>query len=402
MSMPGLLDAILVLVILAYFSYGWVAGFLRSVFGLVGIAAGGVAAFFAIPLVGSWIPWPGWRLPLIVIAVLALVVSGQTLGSLIGKTMARRAEESRLGVIDRIAGAIVNAVVAALIASMVTFSVSALGVPVLSHAIAGSGVLRTIEQVTPAPVRSGMAQLRSLVIQDAIPRIISAAGGELADPNAPTAPPTIPNVETATPPLDVAARSVVRVTGTAFQCGQNQSGSGFVVAKDRIVTNAHVVAGVSEPVVEVPGIGAYSGRVVYFDPSNDLAVIAVSGLDAAPVSLGATLPEGSDAVFDGYPLGGPFQSGSARVERVTEVTINDIYGKNPHIMQVYQLAAHVQSGNSGGPLLSVNGIVVGVVFAKSSTVQNVGYAHTMKELAPVAKSAPTLTAPVPAGSCIQH
>lgn len=167
MSMPGLLDAILILVILSYFSYGWVAGFLRSVFGLAGIAAGGVAAFFAIPMVGSWIPWPAWRLPLILIAVLALVVTGQVLGSFIGRAMGRRAEESRLGVVDRIAGAAVNAVVAALIASMVTFSISALGVPVLSQAIAGSGVLRSIEQVTPAPIRSGMAQLRSVVIQDA-------------------------------------------------------------------------------------------------------------------------------------------------------------------------------------------------------------------------------------------
>lgn len=401
MSIPGILDAILILLILAYFSYGWVTGFARSIFGMAGIVAGGVAAFFAIPLIGSWIPWPEWRLPLILLAVFALVATGLVLGSLVGRAIGRSLEETRLGVVDRIGGALVNAVVAALIASMVSFSIGSLGVPVLSQAIAGSGVLRTIEQVTPAPLRNGMAQLRSVVIQDAIPRIISAAG-EIEDPTAPTEPPTIPDVDKASPSLETAARSVVKVTGTAYQCGQNQSGSGFVVAANRIVTNAHVVAGVSEPVIEVPGAGAFSGRVVYFDPMNDLAVISVSGMAAAPIPVGTTLKEGSDAVFDGYPLGGPFQSNSARVERVIDVNIYDIYGENPHLMEVYQLAAQVRSGNSGGPLLSTDGRVVGVVFAKSTSVENVGYAHTMKELSPVVNGAPSFTAPVSSGSCIPH
>ncbi len=401
MSVAGILDALLILMILAYFSYGWIAGFIRSIFAMAGIVAGGLIAFFAIPMIGSWIPWPQWRLLLILVAVLVLIVAGQTLGSLIGRAIGNRVEETRLGIVDRIAGAIVNAIVAALVASMVAFSIGSLGVPVLSQAIAGSTVLRTIEHITPAPVRSGMAQLRALVINEGIPRIISAAGG-VSDPGAPTTPPTIPNIDTTSPSLEKAARSVVKVTGTAYQCGQNQSGSGFVVAKNRVVTNAHVVAGVSEPVVEVPGGGAFSGRVVYFDPSNDLAVVAVTGMTAAPISLGKNLAEGSTAVFDGYPLGGPFQSNPARVERVIDVRVNDIYGSNPHTMQVYQLAAHVQEGNSGGPLLSQKGAVVGVVFAKSADTQNVGYAQTMEEVGPVAAEASSLDKPVSSGSCVQH
>ncbi|MEO7349673.1 MAG: MarP family serine protease [Terrimesophilobacter sp.] len=401
MSIPGTLDAILILLMLAFFSYGWVVGFARSAFAMAGIAVGAIVAFFAIPMIGSWITWPEWRLSLILIAVAALVAAGLTLGSLIGQAISRHVEESSIGWLDRLGGALLNAIAAALIAFMVSFSISPLGVPFLTQAIAGSSVLRTIEHITPAPIRSGMAQLRSAVVDDGIPRILSAAG-EVDDPAAPTVAPTIPNVKTATPPLDVAAKSVVKITGAAIQCGQNQSGSGFVVAKNRIVTNAHVVAGVTEPVIEVPGVGAFSGRVVYFDPKYDLAVISVSGMPTAPIPLGTTLTEGSEVVFDGYPMGGPFHSASARVERVIEVNLYDIYGKNAHTMEVYQLAANVQSGNSGGPLLSTSGEAIGVIFAKATTVENVGYAHTMKELSPVAKSAASFTAPVSTGSCIQH
>lgn len=406
MSIPGILDALLVLLMLAYFSYGWIAGFVRSLFGLAGIVVGGIAAFFAVPLVGSWIPFPEWRLPLILLAVAVLVVAGQSLGAWIGRILGRRVEKSPLSTPDRIAGAIVNAVVAALIASMVSLSVGSLGVPVLSQAIAGSTVLRAIDQLTPGPVKSGLAQLRSILIQEGIPRIVSAAGGPAdGSPGGPlvepTAPPQIPDVDTATPSLEKAAQSVVKVTGNAWQCGQNQSGSGFVVARDRVVTNAHVVAGVSEPVVEVPGSGAHPGRVVYFDPRNDLAVIAVPGLGANPIPLGPNLPQGSDAVFDGYPLGGPFQSGPAQVEQVTTVMVNDIYGRNSHAMEVYQLAAHVQEGNSGGPLLTTRGIVAGLVFAKAAKVENVGYALTMQELQPVADEAAGLSTPVSSGSCIR-
>jgi S1-C subfamily serine protease len=398
MSLPGILDALLVLLMLAYFSYGWIAGFVRSIFGLAGIALGGVAAFFAIPLVGSWIPWPEWRLFFIIVAVFLLVVAGQTLGSYAGRALGRRVEKSRLSTLDRAAGGVVNAVVAALVASMVLFSIGSLGVPALSQAISGSVVLRAIDTLTPPPVKDALAQLRSIVIQEGIPRIAAAAGGTLAEP---TAPPRIPDVNTGTPSLEKAAQAVVKVTGTAYRCGQNQSGSGFVVAKNRVITNAHVVAGLSEPVVEVPGRGAKAGRIVYFDPENDLAVIAVSDLGVTPIPLTGNLPDGSKAVFDGYPLGGPFRSNAAQVTRVMTVRVNDIYGKNPHTMEVYQLAANVQEGNSGGPLLSTGGSVAGVVFARAADVDNVGYAQTMKELQPVADEAAQLTDRVSSGSCIR-
>src|SRR5690606_26696731 len=136
----------------------------------------------------------------------------------------------------------------------------------------------------------------------------------------------VPDVDTGTDALAAAAQSVVRISGTAYACGQNQSGTGFVIAPDRVVTNAHVVAGVPNPVVEAPNGQALDGSVVYFDPADDLAVIAVAGLAAQPLDLAAPLEPGDDAVIDGYPYGGPFTSGPAEVLAVSTERLEDIYG----------------------------------------------------------------------------
>jgi len=285
-------------------------------------------------------------------------------------------------------------VVAALVTSTVASGVGALGVPFLSRPIAESGVLRTIDTLTPAPVKGTMAQLRSLLIDDGIPRISEALGG-------PSTPPPVPDVDTAGPGLETASRSVVRIAGNAFACGQSQTGTGFVVAPGRVLTNAHVVSGVDEPVVETLQDGTASGRVVYFDPTDDIAVIAVDGLATPPIPFTATLPPGSDAVVDGYPFGGPFTSRGAEVLTVQTFDVADIYGESESPRSVYTLAADVQQGNSGGPLLSPTGEIAGLVFAKSATTANVGYAMTMEEISPVLAQAPALTDGVSSGACVR-
>jgi S1-C subfamily serine protease len=238
-----------------------------------------------------------------------------------------------------------------------------------------------------------MAQLRSAVIGEGIPTLFEGfAEGR---------PVPVPDASTDTAALNAAADSVLKIVGTAYQCGQNQTGTGFVVSPSRVVTNAHVVAGVAEPVIEVPGGGALPGRVVYFDSQHDLAVLAVDGLRSSPLPLGSDLPPGSPAAFAGYPHGGPFQSKPATVQDITTVLVPDIYGNNAAPEDVYRLAGDVQPGNSGGPLLTTDGQVAGVVFAKSTTGSSLGFAITMADLGPVAARAPGLDNPVSAGQCIR-
>ncbi len=387
-----LLDVVLVVVLLGYLVAGLRNGFLVTLGGIAGFVAGAVAAFFAIPLVSGWVPNNPWRLIAVIGTVLVLVIVGQGLGSTLGASIRRWSDFPPLRVVDRILGGVVNVVVAALVLSMLAFSVGTLGVPALSRQIASSQVIHGIDAITPGPVRSWLAQLRSIAVDEGIPTILEGVGSA-----APAA--VVPDATVDTPELAAAAASVVRITGTAYQCGQNQTGSGFVVAPGRVITNAHVVAGVGEPVVEVPDEGALPGRVVKLDTARDIAVIAVEDLQAAPLPLGEELANGTTAAFAGYPAGGPYRIQPAGVQGLTSVLVNNIYGVDAQALTVYSLAANVQQGNSGGPLLDLQGRVAGVVFAKSTADAPVGYALSLEELRPIAESAMGLEDAVSAGQC---
>jgi S1-C subfamily serine protease len=388
-----LLDLALILALLSYLIYGLRNGFLVTLGGIAGFAAGAVAAFFAVPLVSGYVDDSGWRLTAIVAAAVVLMALGHGLGTMIGRKIRGAVRISPLRAADRLLGGAVNVVVSALVMSMLAFSISALGVPFVSQQLAESKVIRFIDGLTPTPVKATMAQLRSTVIGNGIPTLLEGL--------APGEPVPVPNASTDTPALNRAAESVLKIAGTAYECGQNQTGTGFVVSPGRVVTNAHVVAGVSQPVVEIPDGGAMPGRVVYFDTKHDLAVLAVDGLPSEPLALSPDLPNGSPAAFAGYPHGGPFQSKPATVQDISTVLVPDIYGNNSSPEDIYRLAGDVQPGNSGGPLLTTEGLVAGVIFAKATSDAEVGFAITMNDLTPVASQAPGLSAPVSSGQCIQ-
>lgn len=387
-----ILDVLLVLMLLGYIVYGFRNGLSRSIFTIAGIIAGIIAAFFLAPVVANLVPIPFLRLGITIAVAIGFVAIGHWLGSAIGRWIRRGILHSPLSGIDRVLGAIVTGVVAALVASMVSFSVGQLGVPVLSRAISGSTFLRIVNTLTPDPVEAFLAQVRGAVTDRGIPLFTGAIEGT----------PTIPQIDTGSGALNAAAQSVVRITGNAYACGVSQSGSGFVVYDDRVVTNAHVVAGVTEPVIETLSGQSLTGTIVYFDPIDDLAVIAVPGLDAAALPLGASLAATTDAAFEGYPYGGPFTSGAANVISVSSPAVPDIYGTSRAQREVYTLAADVREGNSGGPLLTLDGSVAGVVFARSGDTANVGYAMTMTELEPVTNQAAGLTETVSSGNCISR
>lgn len=392
MPLVIVLDVLLVIAIIGGLIRGARAGFFYTLGAVIGAVAGAIAAVFLVPLVSVWVPDPAWR-PLATLgALLLLITAGLSIGEVIGHAL-RRGVAKGLRPLDRLAGFAAGGVVAVLVISLAGSTVTALGIPVVSSTTANSTVLRTIDRVTPDPVARAIAALRGAVVDEGIPRIAEALGGTVAGPAEP------PVIDAGSPELTRAAQSVARVTGSAYACGQVQSGTAFVIADDRLLTNAHVVAGVDVPLVELPGIGTREGRIVYFDGQQDIAVIAVDGLPARALPVAPSLEQGDVGAVQGYPFGGRFRSGGAEVLAVGSIDAESIDSSSRAPRDTYTLAATVNPGNSGGPVLSLEGAVVGMVFAKAQLRDDIGYAHTMAELTPVIAQAPELSAPVDSGAC---
>lgn len=384
-------DVILLVLLVVSVVIGVRRGLLASLGLFAGLAAGAVAAYWLMPLIGLWVPVAGWRTLAVAAAGIFLLLIGAALGSAVGRVLRRGADRIRLRVPERILGGVVSFVAAVLAISFVGGALASTGTPVVSSALASSTVLRTIESVTPPSVRTALAELRGSVFDEGLPTL-----GRLLEP---VVEPTTPDVALDDPALARAAQSVAKITGTAYSCGITASGTGFAVAPDLVVTNAHVVAGVQQPVIELPGETARDGRVVYFDPVDDLAVIAADGLNAPPLEIAPTLAPGDAAVIQGYPHGGPFTSGPAQVLSVGAAAVPDISESSSALREIYALAAVVQPGNSGGPVLTTDGRVAGVVFARSDAGEDLGYAMTPAELQPVLDQLDTLGEAVPSGSC---
>jgi S1-C subfamily serine protease len=193
--------------------------------------------------------------------------------------------------------------------------------------------------------------------------------------------------------------SVLKITGVAPDCRRRVEGTGFVFAPERIMTNAHVIAGVDRPTVEV-GRSRLDAFVVLFDPVTDVAVLAVPGLDRPALRFAAE-PSGvgDDAIVLGYPEDGPFRPDSARVRGRIDARGSDIYGDEEVVREVYALRGRVRPGNSGGPVLTLAGEVAGVVFAAAADEPEVGYALTAQEVSDEVGQGRTAERRVDAGRC---
>lgn len=383
-------DVVLLVVLVLAVIAGATRGFVASLGTLIGLIAGGAAVYWLGPLVSAVLPWPVWRAVIVTAMSVALLVGGAAVGSALGGLVRRGVDRTPLRGLDRVLGAAASLVIAALATSLVGSTLAGTGIPTVSSAVASSRVLGVIDDLTPDPITATLAKLRGDVLDAGLPNV----GILLApQPVGPAQPVALDD-----PELARASASVARIAGTAYACGISLTGTGFVVAPDRVVTNAHVVAGVDAPVVELPGVDAREGRVVYFDPVDDLAVIAVD-VDAEALPVTSTLPVGAAAVVQGYPYGGPFTQTPAQVLSVGTAEVPGIRGTGSALRSIYALAAAVQPGDSGGPLLTGDGDVAGVVFARAQNDESRGYAMTMDELSPVIGQAAGWDAAVSTGDC---
>jgi S1-C subfamily serine protease len=175
-------------------------------------------------------------------------------------------------------------------------------------------------------------------------------------------------------------------------------GTGFLYAPHRLMTNAHVVAGVTDPVV-LDGDRQVHGKVVYYDPDVDVAVIDVPGLDGPALGFDTAGHERDQGAVLGFPQDGPFNAQPARIRSDQRLRSPNIYGKRTVTRHVFSLRGLIRPGNSGGPMVSTNGKVYGVVFAASVTDRDTGYALTADQVGKAAAMGSNSSAQVSSGNC---
>ena len=399
MSGSLLLDVLLVLLLLSYAVTGYRQGLLVSTLSLLGFLGGGALGMWLLPslLQSSQFATDHElvRIVALVVGVFLVASLGQAVMVAAGRRARSRVRAGPLQVTDALLGSV--AVVAA-VSILVWFVAGAVrgGAPApLARAIGESQVLRTIDRVVPPATGRLFAGFRTVLDRNGFPRVFEGLSPE---PIQAVDPPD--GAASAAPAIREAARSVVKITGVAEACNRGQEGSGWVASPEKVMTNAHVVAGMNAARVQAGGEGrSYPATVVVFDPERDLAVLEVPGLQAPALKEGGPLNTGDSAVVAGFPLDGPFRLDPARLRRTLTATGSDIYGQPGVSREIYSLFTRVEPGNSGGPLLSESGKVVGVVFTKSLDDESTGYALTLKEAQPVLDAAPVATNRVSTGGC---
>ena len=396
--MPGdFLDLILVVLVVAFAVAGYRQGFIIGVLSFIGFIGGGaIGAAFASKIARAITVNPGWQAVTAIIVVFLAAMLGQLLASGLGVAMRSRLTWRPATVVDSVGGAVVSALAVLLIAWVIGSAVAYAPFPVISRQVNDSAVLRTVDRLMPAEASLLFSDFRQLLESGPYAQVFGALGAEGALAVGAPNPAVL-----AQPGLARDEQSIVKVKGIAPSCSEQIEGSGFVYAPEHILTNAHVVAGVTEnQAVTLPSGQMLSARVVLFDPKVDVAVLYVPGLDEPTLHFAAQAKVGSNAIVAGYPLDGPFTAVAARVGGTEEATSPDIYQTAQVTRQIYAVRAAVEQGNSGGPLLNPNnGHVYGVVFAAATSVNDTGYALTATEVAADAQAGANRTVGVSTQGC---
>ncbi len=395
----NVLDIVLAVVLVSYGVSGYRQGLVVSVMSLVGFLSGGALGMWLLPgLLRRWDSVDknvAWRTVVLVFGVFVIASLGQAIAVGVGSRLRRGLRVKPARVIDSVLGALATVLAVSVLVWFMAGAVRGGAPAPLAKAIGGSRIVQAIDRFVPPQTARLFAGFRSVLDREGFPRVFE---GVRAEPIIPVAPPD--DQRAFGPGVARAATSIVKITGVAASCNRGQEGSGWVVAPERVVTNAHVVAGTSSDHVRIQGTGrSYDASVVVFDPQRDLAVLSVPGLPAPALTQGPNLKRSDSAIVAGFPLDGPYRLDPARVRDTLTATGADIYGNPGAVREVYSLFARVEPGNSGGPLLSPSGEVVGIVFAKSLDDDQTGYALTLDEARPVLEAASRAFSPVSTGGC---
>jgi S1-C subfamily serine protease len=389
----NVLDWALVLVAVAYAVTGFRRGFVIGAAMTVGLLAGGALGVLVTPkLLARFSP----SLTLSFVALLCVLLCaslGQALGGVVGGAVRRRITWQPASALDSLGGAALSVTAALLVAWALGVAASGAGLPVIGPEVRSSAVLSRVNGALPGQADRLLQKFTDLVDSNLYPRYLEPFVTERIKP---VKPPTAAVLRDSQ--VVQAGRSVVKIRGISTQCSRSLEGSGFVYARGRVLTNAHVVAGTLRSTVTVNGRTLSAVPVVY-DPSLDVAVLAVRGLGVPRLHFEPRARLAEVAAVLGYPENGPFNAQPARIRDEQRLQSPDIYGDGSVTRDVLSLYARVRPGNSGGPLVSRRGKVLGMVFAASVSNRHTAYAVSAAQIRPDAAAGRGATTAVSTGGC---
>ena len=390
----NVLDWCLVALVGIYALSGYWQGFITGACATAGLLLGGLGGIWVAPLaLGDAAPslWVSLGALFIVIVSASL---GQALFQYAGAKVRDRITWQPIRAVDAVGGSLLSAVAVLLVAWALGVAVSGTRIGAITPMVRDSTILAKVDQTLPSDSGQVLQAFNNVVGTTFFPRYLE-----------PFAPERIVAVKPGDPrmltdPVVVAAEaSVVKVRG-ANTCGSGVEGTGFFYAPGRLMTNAHVVAGVTRPEVEVGGTSV-TASVVLYDEDLDIAVLSLPDTGTPHLALDAEVEPRDAVAVLGYPEDGPYDVQSGRVRAEQRLRSPDIYGEGTVIRQVFSLRALIRPGNSGGPIVTSGGDVAGMVFAASVSDQDTGYALTADQVAESAAAGVTRQAPVDTGTCVR-
>jgi S1-C subfamily serine protease len=387
------LDLVLLGVVVIFAISGFQEGLLVGFASTVGFIGGALLGTQLAPAIADAFNLNHSALVGLVVVFLSATL-GQVLLATLGGMIRRRVTWHPAQTVDSLGGALLSVARVLLLAYLVGVAVFQSPYRTFARQVSRSQVLAAVGTVVPDAVPNALSDFIRLFGRDGFPQVFAGLGSGSTTAVAPPDPALVNSRAVA-----VARTTVVRVRGDAPSCRRSLEGSGFLFARDHVMTNAHVVAGVRSPVVDVGGNRTLDARVVLYDPVRDVAVLFVPGMGGAPLGFAGPANAGADAVVVGYPENGPFTAGAARVRLREPIHSPDIYGNGDATREVYAVRAIVRPGNSGGPLLASDGRVLGVVFAAATDDPETGYALTAQEVAPDATAGASAVTGVSTQGC---
>src|SRR4051812_43854275 len=360
----------------------------------VGVILGAIAGVMLAPHIVSHISSPRAKLFAALFLILALVVVGEVAGVVLGRAVRGAIRNTAVRTVDSVIGVAVQLVVVMVAAWLLASPLTSSDQPNLAAATRGSKVLAEVDKYAPEWLKAVPKRMSALLRTSGLPDVLQPFG------RTPIQAVDAPDASLADSLVVANAKpSVVKIRGVAPGCQKVLEGTGFVIAPNRVMSNAHVVAGSDSVTVEAEG-QTYDATVVSYDPNEDISILDVPNLPQRPlVFADQPAKSGTDAVVLGYPGGGEFAATPARVRETIELNGPDIYRTTTVNREVYTIRGTVRQGNSGGPMINRAGQVLGVVFGAAVDDNDTGFVLTANEVSrQLAKIGNT--AKVATGACV--